>query len=84
MKRELYVLYVGYTVFYFGTRLEAGLAAAAMASAMSADGAANPDAKDVRLTLAPVSPRIERVFLEIPRRSIAGLTKPAQSKGICE
>jgi hypothetical protein len=83
MKRELYVLYAGYAVFYFGTRLEAGIAAAAMASAMSADGAADPSAPHTRLTLSPVSPRIERVFLDIPRRRFAGLTKPAQNKGIC-
>jgi len=84
MKRELYALYAGYTVYYFGTRLEAGIAAAAMASALSADGAADPSSPHIRLTLSPVSPRIERVFLEIPRRSFSGLTKSAQKKEICE
>lgn len=71
MKRELCALYVGYSVFYFRSRGEAGMAAAAMASALSADGAASPDAPHVKVTLAPVSPRIECVCLNIPRAARA-------------
>jgi hypothetical protein len=69
MKQELCVLYVGYAVFYFRSRGEAGMAAAAMAGALSSDGAASPDAPHIRVTLAPVSPRIECVVLDIPGRA---------------
>ena len=68
MKRELYALYVGHTVFYFLSRIEAGMAAGTMAGAFSTDGAANPDAPHIKVTLAQVSPRVERIVLDVPRR----------------
>ena len=68
MKRELYALYVGYAVFYFASRVEAGMAAGAMSGALSTDGAANPEAPHIKVTLSQVSPRIERIVLDVPRR----------------
>ena len=70
MKTEFYCLYVGYAVFYFPTALSAGIAAAAMANAHSSDCAADPTQPNIKVTLAQVSPRIERVVLDVPRRTI--------------
>jgi len=68
MKVELYALHVGYGVFYFSSSIGAGIAAAAMASAMESDGAASPERPSVKVTLAQASPRVERVVLDVPRR----------------
>lgn len=68
MKRELYALYVGHTVFYFQSSMSVGLAAGAMASALSADSAASPECPHTKVTLEQVSPRMERIVLDVPGR----------------
>jgi hypothetical protein len=79
MKVELYALYVGHAVFYFDCPMTAAIASSSLAGSYSADSAADPDAPHTRVTLAPVSPRVERIFLDVPNRRRLRLRAPHAS-----
>ncbi|MEI6211495.1 MAG: hypothetical protein WCR06_07695 [bacterium] len=70
MKQDLYVLYVGHTLFYFGNLSHARDAVAALTHAMVADGAADPNNPELKIYLCGVTPRLERIRVDVPRRTL--------------
>lgn len=67
MKTEFWIVYVGHQMIAFGDEKTAGTAAAALSRGFHMDGAADPSKPGCKVTMSPVSPRIERVVIDIPR-----------------